>query len=37
VSGDFAGTELARVLPLKDYWFDWKHYHPDTFVYLGGQ
>ena len=36
-SGELQGTELARVLPLKDYWFDWKIYHPDTFVYLGGR
>ncbi len=35
-SGPLAGTELERVVPLKDYWFDWKNYHPDTFVYTAG-
>jgi hypothetical protein len=37
-SGALKGQRLARVQPVKDYWFDWKKYHPDTGVYLlGGQ
>lgn len=33
VSGPLAGRQLRRVNVLKDYWFDWKIYHPDTAVY----
>ena len=36
-SGALAGRRLARVQPVKDYWFDWKQYHPDTGVYLLGE
>ena len=24
---------LPQLDPIKDYWFDWKHYHPETTVY----
>ena len=24
---------LERILFLKDYWFDWRNYHPDTTIY----
>ena len=27
------GKCLARVPALKDYWFDWRNYHPDTTIY----
>jgi Protein of unknown function (DUF3179) len=37
VSGELSGKRLARVQPVKDYWFDWKTYHPDTGVYLLGE
>ncbi len=33
VSGPAAGKCLARVPALKDYWFDWRNYHPETTVY----
>ena len=33
VSGPLAGRQLRKVVVLKDYWFDWKIYHPDTVVY----
>ena len=33
VAGPLAGQQLKRVYILKDYWFDWKIYHPDTLVY----
>jgi hypothetical protein len=36
-SGALAGRRLTRVQPVKDYWFDWKMYHPDTGVYLLGE
>ena len=35
-SGALAGQRLARIQPVKDYWFDWKKYHPETGVYLLG-
>ena len=33
VSGPSQGKCLDRVPALKDYWFDWRNYHPDTSVY----
>ena len=33
VSGPAAGTCLPRVTIIKDYWFDWRLYHPRTSVY----
>ena len=33
VSGPAQGKCLDRVPALKDYWFDWRNYHPDTSVY----
>jgi hypothetical protein len=33
VSGQSQGRCLDRVPALKDYWFDWRNYHPDTTVY----
>jgi hypothetical protein len=33
VSGPSQGKCLERVPALKDYWFDWRNYHPDTSVY----
>jgi len=33
VSGPAQGKCLDRVLALKDYWFDWRNYHPDTTIY----
>jgi hypothetical protein len=33
VSGPLTGKELKRISVLKDYWFDWKNYHPNTAVY----
>ena len=37
VGGALRGKRLTRVQPVKDYWFDWKKYHPDTGVYLLGE
>jgi Protein of unknown function (DUF3179) len=33
VAGRRKGVCLDRVDVIKDYWFDWRHYHPDTTVY----
>jgi hypothetical protein len=33
ISGPAQGKCLDRVPALKDYWFDWRNYHPDTTVY----
>jgi hypothetical protein len=33
VSGTAQGKCLERVPALKDYWFDWRNYHPDTTIY----
>ena len=33
VSGPAQGKCLDRVPALKDYWFDWRNYHPETTVY----
>lgn len=33
ISGTLTGTQLKKIPVLKDYWFDWKIYHPDTSVY----
>ena len=33
ISGPSRGKCLDRVPALKDYWFDWRNYHPDTTIY----
>lgn len=33
ISGVAQGKCLDRVSALKDYWFDWRNYHPDTTIY----
>jgi len=33
VAGAAQGKCLDRVPAFKDYWFDWRNYHPDTSVY----
>ena len=33
ISGPSLGKCLDRVPALKDYWFDWRNYHPDTTIY----
>ena len=33
VGGKYDGRMLKRVYSLKDYWFDWKAYNPDTAIY----
>jgi hypothetical protein len=33
ISGPAQGKCLEKVYALKDYWFDWRNYHPDTTIY----
>ena len=37
VSGKLQGTCLDPVTAIKDYWFDWRNYNPNTTVYTGKQ
>ncbi len=36
VSGELSGKQLDKITILKDYWFDWKTYHPETQLYAPG-
>lgn len=36
IRGGLIGRQLNRIATLKDYWFDWKIYHPRTLVYTLG-
>jgi hypothetical protein len=36
INGSLSGKQLKQVSLLLDYWFDWKNYHPTTFVYDQG-
>ena len=33
IAGPLEGSRLRQINCLKDYWFDWKNYHPATEVY----
>lgn len=33
ISGTAQGKCLDRISALKDYWFDWRNYHPETTIY----
>jgi hypothetical protein len=33
ISGSLQGKQLRQIYSLKDYWFDWKNYHPQTLIY----
>ncbi len=33
IAGPLKGRRLAKVFALKDYWFDWRTYNPETSVY----
>ncbi len=33
VSGEMKGRCLTAIDMLKDYWFDWQHYHPQSGIY----
>jgi hypothetical protein len=36
VRGPWTGRRLEKVEVLRDYWFDWRTYHPDTAIYRAG-
>jgi len=36
VRGPMTGRRLEKVEVLRDYWFDWRTYHPDTAIYRAG-
>ncbi len=36
VSGELQGKQLTKVAVLKDFWFDWKIYNPNTQLYALG-
>jgi hypothetical protein len=36
IRGPSAGRRLQRIDVLRDYWFDWRAYHPDTSIYRAG-
>ena len=33
LTGELKGQCLAQIDALKDYWFDWDHYHPQSDIY----
>lgn len=33
ISGELAGKQLKKINSIKDYWFDWKSYNPETQLY----
>ena len=37
IQGPLTGKQLARIQTLKDYWFDWKLYNPQTLIYRAGE
>ena len=36
VRGPHTGRQLEKIEVLRDYWFDWYAYHPDTSIYRAG-
>ena len=36
IRGPLAGRQLQRIEVLRDYWFDWRAYHPDTAIFNAG-
>lgn len=37
IGGPLAGRRLSPIQTIKDYWFDWKHYHPQTQIFSAGK
>ena len=33
INGKQSGSCLRAISALKDYWFDWRNYHPDTTIF----
>jgi len=36
IRGPLAGRQLSKIEVLRDFWFDWRTYHPDTSIYSAG-
>jgi hypothetical protein len=36
IGGALAGRQLQRIEVLRDFWFDWRAYHPDTAIFKTG-
>ncbi len=36
IAGPMAGRSLQKIHLLKDFWFDWKIFHPETLVFRAG-
>jgi hypothetical protein len=36
IRGPLSGRQLQRIEVLRDYWFDWRAYHPDTAIFGAG-
>jgi len=36
IRGPLAGHQLTQIPMLRDYWFDWRAYHPDTTIFRAG-
>src|SRR5258706_12144524 len=36
IGGPLTGRQLAKIEVLRDYWFDWRAYNPDTAIYSAG-
>jgi hypothetical protein len=36
IRGTLTGRQLQRIEVLRDYWFDWRAYHPDTAIFSAG-
>jgi len=36
IRGPLTGRQLQRIEILRDYWFDWRAYHPNTSIYRAG-
>ena len=37
IAGPLKGKRLPRVPVLREFWFDWKNYHPETALYSAGR
>ena len=36
IEGELAGRQLERVALVKEFWFDWKQFNPDSRLYRAG-
>jgi len=36
IRGPLAGRQLTQIPVLRDYWFDWRTYHPGTTIFRAG-